>query len=71
MSDIKDTKKAIDEIDDMIASIESMMRNGTERLKVGVSDELEEGEQKVTKSYGRCAAGVCDLTETPSEADKE
>ncbi|MBQ8979413.1 MAG: hypothetical protein IJ080_06605 [Oscillospiraceae bacterium] len=64
MADVRD-------IDEMIKMIDGKMGGDTARLKVEFSDKLEEDSQKETVSYGRCAAGVCDITEKPSDPDKE
>ena len=45
------------EIDDVINMIDGKMNSGVSRLKVGFSDELEEGEKKEAYHHGRCDVG--------------
>jgi len=49
MEDINDK-----EIDDLVALIDNMNQAGTSRLKVKVSDEIEEGTAKKEYHHGRC-----------------
>lgn len=42
------------EIDDLVALIDMMTQSGTSRLKVKVTDELEEGTYKKEYHHGRC-----------------
>ena len=45
------------EIDDVINMIDGKMNSGVSRLKVGFSEELEEGEKKEAYHHGRCDVG--------------
>lgn len=42
------------EIDDLVAIIDKMTMEGTSRLKVKVSDEVEQGSYKKEYHHGRC-----------------
>lgn len=42
------------EIDDLVALIDKMTMDGTSRLKVKVSDKVEEGTYKKEYHHGRC-----------------
>lgn len=42
------------EIDELVALIDKMTMDGTSRLKVRVSDEIEEGTYKKEYHHGRC-----------------
>ena len=45
------------EIDDVINMIDRKMNSGVSRLKVGFTEELQEGEKKETYHHGRCDVG--------------
>lgn len=57
------------EIDDVIAMIEGKMNSGVSRLKVGFSDELEEGQKKEAYHHGRCDVGSPWATGTVGNCD--
>ncbi len=61
------------EIDDLINMIDGKMNSGVSRLKVGFSEEVEEGQKKEAYHLGRCdvgspwatgAVGNCDAVDT-------
>lgn len=61
------------EIDDLINMIDSKMNSGVSRLKVGFSEEVEEGQKKEAYHLGRCdvgspwatgSVGNCDAVDT-------
>ncbi len=57
------------EIDDVIAMIEGKMNSGVSRLKVGFSDEIEEGQKKEAYHHGRCDVGSPWATGTVGNCD--
>lgn len=61
------------EIDDLINMIDGKMNSGVSRLKVGFSEEVEEGQKKEAYHLGRCdvgspwatgSVGNCDAVDT-------
>ncbi len=61
------------EIDDLINMIDGKMNSGVSRLKVGFSEEVEEGQKKEAYHLGRCdvrspwatgTVGNCDAVDT-------
>ena len=42
---------------DLIAALDSMMNSGVSRLKIDISDELNEGESEKKYHHGRCDVG--------------
>jgi len=42
---------------DLIAALDSMMESGVSRLKIDISEELNEGESEKKYHHGRCDVG--------------
>ena len=42
---------------DLIEALDSMMNSGVSRLKIDISDELNEGESEKKYHHGRCDVG--------------
>ncbi|MBP8969821.1 MAG: hypothetical protein KBG42_11155 [Lachnospiraceae bacterium] len=57
------------EIDDLINMIDGKMNSGVSRLKVGFSDEVEEGQKKEAYHLGRCDVGSPWATGTVGNCD--
>ena len=57
------------EIDDLINMIDSKMNSGVSRLKVGFSEEVEEGQKKEAYHLGRCDVGSPWATGTVGNCD--
>lgn len=57
------------EIDDLINMIDGKMNSGVSRLKVGFSEEVEEGQKKEAYHLGRCDVGSPWATETVGNCD--
>lgn len=60
------------EVDDMIRMLDSMAEAGVSRIKVEISDEVEEGKTEKVYHHGRCDVGspfatgrLYDLEEAP------
>lgn len=57
------------EIDDLINMIDGKMNSGVSRLKVGFSEEVEEGQKKEAYHLGRCDVGSPWATGTVGNCD--
>ena len=57
------------EIDDLIYMIDGKMNSGVSRLKVGFSEEVEEGQKKEAYHLGRCDVGSPWATGTVGNCD--
>lgn len=57
------------EIDDLINMIDGKMNRGVSRLKVGFSEEVEEGQKKEAYHLGRCDVGSPWATGTVGNCD--
>lgn len=57
------------EIDDLINMIDGKMNSGVSRLKVGFSEEVEEGQKKEAYHLGRCDVGSPWATGTVGNSD--
>ena len=57
------------EIDDLINMIDGKMNSGVSRLKVGFSEEVEEGKKKEAYHLGRCDVGSPWATGTVGNCD--
>jgi len=57
------------EIDDLINMIDGKMNSGVSRLKVGFSEEVEEGQRKEAYHLGRCDVGSPWATGTVGNCD--
>jgi len=42
---------------DLVAALDLMMESGVSRLKIDISEELEEGESEKKYHHGRCDVG--------------
>lgn len=57
------------EIDDLINMIDDKMNSGVSRLKVGFSEDVEEGQKKEAYHLGRCDVGSPWATGTVGNCD--
>ena len=57
------------EIDDLINMIDGKMESGVSRLKVGFSDDIQEGQKKEAYHLGRCDVGSPWATGTVGNCD--
>ncbi len=57
------------EIDDLINMIDGKMNSGVSRLKVGFSEEVEEGQKKEGYHLGRCDVGSPGATGSVGNCD--
>ena len=57
------------EIDNLINMIDGKMNSGVSRLKVGFSEEVEEGQKKEAYHLGRCDVGSPWATGTVGNCD--
>lgn len=57
------------EIDDLINMIDGKMNSGVSRLKVGFSEEVEEGQKNEAYHLGRCDVGSPWATGTVGNCD--
>lgn len=57
------------EIDDLINMIDGKMNSGVSRLKVGFSEEVDEGQKKEAYHLGRCDVGSPWATGTVGNCD--
>ena len=60
-----DNQKPVDDIDEIVKMLDSMVDSGVSRLKVKTSDELEQGKTQKEYHLGRCDIGSAFACGTP------